>query len=132
MAALTEDQQRGFVARVVELYGHSDTAAAVATSDKGLDLTKRLAKLTPLRDAADKAESAQSAAEAALKQATEVSRAATTAAYREASEAADALAGELGDKHPLSQQLRGLRRGMSNPAARGAKTTTASASKSTG
>ncbi len=125
MAALTEDQQRAFVDRIVELYGHSETAAAVTASDKGLDPTKRLAKLTPLQTAAAQAEAAQSAAEVAFRRATEVSRSATAAAYKEASEAADALAGELGDKHALSQQIRSLRRSMSNPAARGAKSSTA-------
>lgn len=42
-----------------------------------------------------------------------------TLTYKEASEAAGALATELGEDHSLSQEIRKIRRGMSNEAARG-------------
>ena len=122
MASLTEDQQRAFGDRITEIYGKPETATAVTASDKGLDLTKRKTALTAKKTAATEAEGKQTAAKAALTAATEVSVAATTAYYKEASSAAEALATELGEDHALSKQIRGLRGGMVNVAARGPNT----------
>lgn len=122
MASLTEDQQRAFGDRITEIYGQPETATAVATSDKGLDLTKRKTALGTKQSAATKAEGEQTKAKAALTQATENSVAATSAYYKEASSAAEALATELGEDHSLSKQIRGMRGGMVNVAARGPST----------
>jgi hypothetical protein len=122
MASLTEDQQRAFGDRITEIYADPDTATAVTASDKGLDLTKRNTALTAKKTAATKAEADQTKAKAALTKATEDSVAATSAYYKEASSAAEALVTELGEDHALSKQIRGVRGGMVNVAARGPST----------
>jgi hypothetical protein len=122
MASLTEDQQRAFGDRITEIYNKPETATAVAASDKGLDLTKRKTALGTQQTAAAKAEGSQTAAKAALTAATEASVAATTTYYKEASNAAEALITELGEDHALGKQIRGLRGGMVNIAARGPST----------
>ncbi|GEM_PF-6338318 len=122
MAKLTEDQQRAFGDRILEIYGAPDTAAAVAKTDKGLNLAKRIAVLTAKQDAATKAEANQTQKKAEWMEATDLSQAATGDYYTEASSAAEALISELGEDAHLSHQLRQLRGGMINEAARGAKT----------
>ena len=122
MASLTEDQQRGFGDRINEIYGKPETATAVTASDKGLDLTKRKTALGAKKTAASTAEGDQTTAKAAWTDATKLSVAATDAYYKEASSAAEALVTELGEDHALSKQIRGLRGGMVNVAARGPNT----------
>jgi hypothetical protein len=122
MANLTEDQQRAFGDRIVEICGDSDTAASCTAAESGLDPSKRLAKLDPLQGKASKAEVEQTKAKAALKTATEKSQAATGAFYTEASSAAEAIISAIGEGHALSQEIRKLRGGMTNAAARGPNT----------
>jgi hypothetical protein len=121
MAALTEDQQRAFGDRITEMYDDPDTAAALTAKGSGLNPANRLTALAGKQDRANKAELAQTKAKAALKKATEDSVAATVAYYDEASRAAGALAEELGADHALSREIRKLRPGMTNEAARGPK-----------
>jgi hypothetical protein len=121
MAALTEDQQRAFGDRITEIYGKPETATAVAASDQGLDLTKRKTALAAKKIVASKKEGDQTTAKAAWTDATKLSVAATEAYYKEASSAAEALITEIGEDHALSKQIRGLRGGMVNEAARGPK-----------
>ncbi len=101
------------------MYGDADTAAALTARNSGLDPTKRAALLVAKQKTASEMENAQTKAKAALKKATEASVAATEDYYKEASEAAGALAKELGDAHSLSQEIRKIRPGMTNEAARG-------------
>ena len=122
MPNLTEDQQRAFGDRVVELLGDADTVTALSTADTGLDPAKRLGKLTPLQKAASKAENEQTKKKADLRKATDDSTAATAAFYREASSAAEAVISALGKDHALSEQIRSIRGEMSNVAARGSDT----------
>ena len=119
MANLTEDQQRAFGDRIVELLGDEDTATALSTADTGLDPAKRLIRLSPLQDKAAKAEKEQTKKKAELSTATTNSQQATAAFYHEASTAAEAVIAALGEEHPLSAQIRKIRGEMSNPAARG-------------
>lgn len=122
MANLTEDQQRAFGDRILQMYGDPDTAAGLTARDSGLNPAKRHAALVLKQTAAMKAEGEQTKAKAALKSATELSVASTSEFYTEASKAAGALAEELGDDHALSQEIRKIRPGMSNEAARGPST----------
>lgn len=124
MANLTEDQQRAFGDRITQMYGDADTAAALTAKNSGLDPSKRLTTLKAKQKIATDAEGAQTKAKANLKKATEDSIAATTDFYNEASRAAGALAEELGTDHPLSREIRKIRPGMSNEAARGPEKTT--------
>lgn len=124
MSQLTEDQQRAFGDRITTMYGDASTAAALTAKDSGLDPSKRAATLKLKQKAAAEAENEQVKAKAALKKATEDSVAATADFYTEASKAAGALAQELGDDHSLSQEIRKLRPGMVNTAARGPQTET--------
>lgn len=119
MSKLTEDQQRAFGDRIAEIYGKPETATAVAASDNGLDLSKRLTKLTAKQTAAAKAEGVQTQKKAEWMDATDKSQTATADYYAEASSAAEALITELGEDNTLSHQIRGLRGGMANTAARG-------------
>lgn len=123
MASLTEDQQRAFGDRITKMYGDPDTAAALGAVGSGLDPTRRFTSLTAKQQAASDAETDQTKKKAALKTATENSVAATEAFYNDASSAAGALAEELGDGHSLSQEIRKMRPGMANEAARGPRST---------
>lgn len=119
IADLTEDKQRAFGDRIVELLGDPDLAAALTAADTGLDSTKRLARITPLKTKATQSENEQTKKKAELRKATDDSQADTANYYREASSAAEAVISALGEEHPSSGQIRSIRSGMSYPAARG-------------
>lgn len=122
MADLTEDQQRAFGNRIAEMLNDPDTKAALVAAGSTYDPAPRGARVAQEAKDANASEQKQTKKKSELKDATTETVANTTVLYTDASGAADTLVGELGRNHSLSHEIRQMRTGMINVAARGPHT----------
>ena len=115
MAALTEDQKRGFGRRVLEIM--KDNIARLSAA--GFDPISRIIDLSVKAYRADDKEAAQFAAQTAAEKATKESQVATVEFYKLASDSVELVVGLVGKDDELSKNLREIRDSMATEAARG-------------
>jgi len=112
---LTEAQKRAFARELIEILVDHQAQLTAA----GFTTATRITQLQTLAQAADDKEAGQVAAREAHRRATTESKAATKAAYDNASATIELIVGLLGKSDPLVKTLKNLRDEMSNEAARG-------------